>query len=314
MRKIAGMVITVIVVVTLMVLCLVKGIYLTPNQLETFKIVGIIAGCSALYCFIVGQITGNNSQMDKLWSLLPIAYAWIIAARGSYHPRLIIMAVLVTLWGIRLTINFGRKGAYRLKFWEGEEDYRWAILRKKEMFQNKFVWAMFNLFFISIYQNGIVLLMTLPELAVMESRIDFGAVDIVATVLTAGFLIYETIADEQQWRFHCKKRMLLATGTPLEEIEYPYNKGFNTTGLWGHSRHPNYLGEQGFWCAFYLFVIGGKVVHWEVFNWSFIGAGLILLLFLGSSTLGETISSSKYPEYATYQSKTFKYLPWKKYK
>lgn len=34
------------------------------------------------------------------------------------------MAILVNLWGIRLTLNFARKGGYSWKFWEGEEDYR----------------------------------------------------------------------------------------------------------------------------------------------------------------------------------------------
>ncbi len=28
-------------------------------------------------------------------------------------------------------------------------------------------------------------------------------------------------------------------GTPLKDIEAPYNKGFNTMGIWKYSRHPN---------------------------------------------------------------------------
>ena len=72
------------------------------------------------------KFTQNFSQMDKLWSLLPIAYSWIIAARGGMRARLVICAVIVTAWGIRLTVNFARKGAYRLNFWTGNEDYRWA--------------------------------------------------------------------------------------------------------------------------------------------------------------------------------------------
>ena len=54
------------------------GPELDPAQLETLKLLGLICCCSALYCFAVGEITGNNSQMDKLWSLLPVAYT-----RGS---------------------------------------------------------------------------------------------------------------------------------------------------------------------------------------------------------------------------------------
>ena len=92
------------------------GPTLDAAQRDTLKILGIIAGCSAAYCFVVGEATGNNSQMDKLWSLLPIAYTWIIAVRGGMSARLVVMAVLVTLWGIRLTFNFARKEPTNLSF------------------------------------------------------------------------------------------------------------------------------------------------------------------------------------------------------
>ncbi len=31
---------------------------------------------AALLCFLVSSIAGNYSQVDKLWSLMPIAYVW----------------------------------------------------------------------------------------------------------------------------------------------------------------------------------------------------------------------------------------------
>ena len=48
------------------VLYLTVGPALDASQLEALKVIGIIAACSAAFCFIVGEITGNNSQMDKL--------------------------------------------------------------------------------------------------------------------------------------------------------------------------------------------------------------------------------------------------------
>ena len=69
-------------------------------------------GCQS---FIVGEITHNNSQMDKLWSIMPIAYAWVVASKGGMNIRLVIMAILITIWGIRLTYNFGKKGTYSIK-------------------------------------------------------------------------------------------------------------------------------------------------------------------------------------------------------
>ncbi len=61
---------------------------------------------SAAICFILSSMTGNYSQVDKLWSIMPVVYVWIIAHIGGYDERLLLMATLVTIWGIRLTYNF----------------------------------------------------------------------------------------------------------------------------------------------------------------------------------------------------------------
>ena len=298
-------------VIACIVLFFALGPALNKNQCDTLLILGIICSCSALYCFVVGEITRNNSQMDKLWSILPIAYTWVVAYKGDWAPRLVIMAILATLWGIRLTANFARKGAYKLKFWEGEEDYRWAILRSRPPFTNRLVWALFDLFFIACYQNFIVLLTTVPALAALDSAKALNWVDYLAMGLALTSLLIETIADEQQFAFQNQKWKWIKEGKKLEELPEPYNKGFNTFGLWKYARHPNYLGEQAFWVSFYLFSVGAGA---GVFNYSAIGALLLLLLFLGSSTLGESISMSKYPEYEKYRDSVCRYFPLKGYK
>ena len=304
---------------TLMVLSLVvcpilyfhMGPALNESQLEVFKLIGIIAGCSALFCFTVGELSGNNSQVDKVWSILPFVYCWIISVKGGMHPRLVVMAVLATLWGVRLSFNFARKGAYRLKFWEGEEDYRWKILRANPMLKNRVVWMLFDLIFISGYQNAIVLMLTFPALVCMGSTAPFGWIDAVAAVLMFGFIVYETVADEQQWAFHSKKWKMLNAGQKLEDLPAPYNKGFNTIGLWNVSRHPNYLAEQSIWVCLYIFSIGAGI---GIINWSMIGALLLIVLFVASTSLAEEISSGKYPEYPEYCKKVNKYFPGKKYR
>lgn len=281
-----------------------------PAQIETLKVLVGVTTCSAIYCFVVGEITRNNSQMDKLWSLLPIAYTWIIAVMSDMAVRPVVMAVLATIWGTRLTFNFARKGAYSIRFWSGEEDYRWIVLRGKKEFQPRWKWMIFDLLFISIYQNALVLIITLPALLTINSDQPFGLVDILATVMTLGFIIYETVADEQQWRFHSKKHALMKEGKTLEQLPAPYNKGFNTTGLWKVSRHPNYFAEQAIWASFYIFSIGAG---YSVFNWSIIGPLLLIVLFLGSSMFGEEVSGSKYPEYKQYCQEVSKFFPGKRY-
>jgi len=287
-----------------------KGPLLNQNQIDTLIILGIICGCSALYCFIVGELSHNNSQMDKLWSILPAVYTWIIAIRGAMDLRLVLMAILVTIWGIRLTYNFARKGAYHLKFWTGREDYRWQVLRNRKEFQPHWKWAIFNLLFISIYQNFLVLLITLPSVVVMNGENPLNWVDLVATFLFVFFLGYEIIADEQQWTFQTTKWKMINEGKTLKELSSPYNKGFNTTGLWAYSRHPNYLGEQGIWLSFFVFTIGCGLFY---VNWSILGSLLLIVLFIGSSAFAEDISLSKYSEYKMYQKEVSKFFPWKKY-
>ena len=249
--------------------------------------------------------------MDKIWSILPFVYCWIIAAHGGMHPRLVVMAILATLWGCRLTFNFARKGAYRLKFWEGNEDYRWQLVRSNPVFKHKWVWAVFDLLFISIYQNVLLLLITLPALVSMNSSASFGWVDAIAAILMLGFIVYETVADEQQWKFQSKKWEMINGGKKLEELPVPYNKGFNTTGLWSMSRHPNYMAEQAIWVSLYIFSIGAGV---GIINWSMIGALLLIVLFVASSSLSEGISGDKYPEYGRYCKEVNKFLPGKRYK
>lgn len=287
------------------------GPALDDAQTATLKMLATIAACSALYCFVVGELTGNNSQVDKIWSILPFVYCWIIAVRGGMQARLVVMAVLATIWGVRLTYNFARKGAYRLKFWEGEEDYRWRVLREGPVLKNRWAWMAFDLFFISLYQNALLLLIVLPALVSMGSAVPFGAVDAVATVLMLGFIVYETVADEQQWRFQSKKWAMIKEGKRLEELPEPYNKGFNTLGLWNVCRHPNYMAEQAIWISLYLFSIGAGL---GVVNWSMAGALLLIVLFLGSSSFAESISASKYPEYEDFCRKVNRFLPGKRYR
>ncbi|MBP5209692.1 MAG: DUF1295 domain-containing protein, partial [Clostridia bacterium] len=267
-----------------------------------------VCGCAVAYCFVVGEWAQNFSQMDKLWSILPVAYAWIIAGMGGMKPRLVVYALIVSVWGARLTVNFARKGAYRLKFWEGEEDYRWAIVHRR-FFKSRIAWSLFDLFFISLYQNLLVLAICLPALASMESVAPLGLWDAVAAAGAVFCLVLETVADEYQWRFHQTKKQLLSQNETLADLPAPYDLGFNTTGPWARMRHPNYLGEQGMWLCLALFAVGAGVTRAGVFHWSLIGPLMLVLLFMGSSALGESISARKYPAYRFYTEQVGKYLP-----
>ena len=258
----------------------------------------------ALSCFALAELTGNCSQVDKIWSIVPVAYVWYIAAAGGMPPRAILMAALVTIWAIRLTYNFSRRGAYSWKFWSGEEDYRWEVLRKMPMFKSRTAWFFFNLFFISLYQNGLILLFNLPILLSLEgAEKPLFCGDYLLAKLFVGFVVMETVADQQQWNFQNEKHRRLKAG---EALTTPYSDGFVKSGLWKLMRHPNYAAEQSIWIVFYFFSVAATG-RW--FNCSVAGCILLLLLFQGSSDFSEGISAEKYPAYKDYQKKAGRFFP-----
>jgi steroid 5-alpha reductase family enzyme len=257
----------------------------------------------AILCFLVSEITRNYSQVDKLWSLVPIAYAWITAVAVP-SPRLILMASLVTIWGMRLSYNFYRKGGYNILPWKGEEDYRWKVMKDTPALKGRFRFGLFNLLFISFYQNVLILLFSTPLLlAALHPEKQITVIDILAGVLMLGFVITEGIADNQLFRFHCEK---MNGANESSQYMESLKKGFFTEGLWKYSRHPNFACEQGVWISFYFF---GVVASGMWINITILGPLLLVLLFIGSSRLTENISSRKYPVYANYQKEVPQFIP-----
>lgn len=256
-----------------------------------------------LVTFLVSEITLNYSQVDKLWSLLPVAYGWITAAAFP-SPRIYIMAVLVTVWGLRLTYNFSRKGGYNNIPWRGEEDYRWAVMRNKPALKGRFRFGLFNLLFISLYQNIVIFLFSSPLLlASLHTDKPLTAIDLIAAMLMLTFIITESIADNQLFRFHQEKK-----NVSKEEKRYTKSlaKGFMTEGLWKYVRHPNFTSEQAIWICFYLF---GAAASGNWLNITILGPVMLILIFMGSSRLTENISSGKYSEYNVYQESVPRFIP-----
>lgn len=286
--------------------CLLFGSELEGPTVQVLTTLIIMASVIAFGCFAISELTGNYSQVDKIWSLAPIGYAWTVAWFGGFSIRLTLMACLVTVWGIRLSWNFWLKGGYQWKFWKGEEDYRWQVVREKPEFQSRWKWVLFNLGFISFYQNALILLFTLPTVVAFQFReTPLGGLDYVAISCVMFFIVFESVADWQQWQFHLLKRQQAVKGGPARKNEVA--RGFLDRGLWSISRHPNYFAEQSIWLCFYLFSVAASG-QW--INWSVTGCLLLIVLFAGSSNLSEDISASKYPEYADYQKRVSRFIPW----
>jgi len=258
---------------------------------------------TALACFLISEITRNYSQVDKLWSLMPVIYS-IMALVNNPTPRVIIMTILVAAWGFRLSYNFYRKGGYNIIPWKGEEDYRWQIMRNNPALQGRIRFGIFNLLFISFYQHFLIFLFSSPLiLAAGNSDTSVNPLDIMSGSLMLIFLIIETISDNQLFRFHeIKKGNIQSRGIYSESLK----KGFMSEGLFRFVRHPNFASEQAIWISFYFF---GVAASGQWINWTITGPVLLVLLFIGSSELTEKISSGKYPAYTEYKKEVPKFIP-----
>ncbi|TVR57518.1 MAG: DUF1295 domain-containing protein [Spirochaetaceae bacterium] len=270
-------------------------------------VVALAAGFAAV-AFVLGIVTGDYSWVDRLWSTAPPVFAWVYAANAGYAAPVLIAAVFVTVWGARLTFNFARRGGYTTM-----EDYRWPILR--ERIGSTAAWQLFHLLFICSFQVSLSVGFTLPLHALgANGSATVGPAFIGFLLLGVAALLWETVADEQQWRFQNAKYAArdkasgsagrnLPSGIDQDDIE----RGFRTNGLYRLSRHPNYFGELAVWWCLYLMAAAqlGTVLHLSV-----VGPALLTALFIGSTRFTESITRTKYPEYDAYRARTSAIVPW----
>jgi steroid 5-alpha reductase family enzyme len=295
-RTVLFLIITLTAVVYFAFISNIFDISLNDAQMNALIIMTKLYLASCLYCFVVSELAENYSQVDKFWSTIPIVYVWYFAIASDMNSRMVLMAILGTLWGVRLTLNFARKGGFSIYFWKGEEDYRWVEVRKKMPFlAGRFTWALFNLFFMCLYQMGLIFLFTLPILAAWQgAEVPLYWADYLIAFFMFLFIVLETISDQQQYDFQTKKYQLINSG---KKLEGDYKLGFRTSGLWALSRHPNFACEQAIWVIFYLFSVSATGL-W--LNWSIIGCFLLIILFYNSANFSEEISSRKYSDYKKY--------------
>jgi steroid 5-alpha reductase family enzyme len=242
-----------------------------------------ICGGVTAACWLLSVLTREYSWTDRVWSIVPVAYAWVFAAH-AHDTRATLVAGLITDWGVRLTFNFARRGGYA----PGGEDYRWAILRAR---LPGWRFGAFNAVFIATYQNALLLAIALPVWTMTKHPRPLGPADAVAVVAFFALLAMETVADQQRWNFH--------RANP--------GGGVLRTGLYRYSRHPNYFAELGQWWVVFAFAAIAAGTAWL---WTGTGAVLLTLLFLGSTAFTEQISTGRHPEYADYRRTTSMLVPW----
>lgn len=271
----------------------------SPSLCDTLMWVLLV---SSVFCWVMSLLTDNLSQVDRLWSLLPPLYSAIITyycikEKGvSSSSGMVLMTLITSLWGGRLTYQFIKKDGYTLY----GEDYRWKYV--KEVFRGRYLaLQIFNLFFVVIYQNILLFLLVVPQAVLLTRDTTCSVSDALIGLLYMGLVVLETMSDAQQQVFQKEKYKQKGEGV---ELKGDYKAGFLRSGLFKYCRHPNYVCEVLLWWVFALFSLSRLG-----FNWTFIGAANLTGLFTGSVDITEQISSKKYPEYVEYQRRVPAYIP-----
>lgn len=151
---------------------------------------------------------------------------------------------------------------------------------------------------------------TLPTyILLLTSRLkpEVDGTDLILSRLLMALVVLEYFADQQQWNYQeAKKQYQKTARVPNGWTRAQMDRGFNTSGLWRFSRHPNFAAEQAIWILLY---------QWSCIQtntlWNYSCAGVIgyILVFQGSTPITEWISGGKYPEYRSYQERVGKFLP-----
>jgi steroid 5-alpha reductase family enzyme len=240
---------------------------------------------ATIVVFALSMLLANSSLYDPYWSVVPpvVAVVWALQAPDGVgdgiRARQIVVIVLVAAWAVRLTGNWAIG-------WHGlrQEDWRYVDMRSTT--RQRLPWWMVSFVGIQLVPTLIVFVGMLPLWPALGApRHGFNALDVVAVVVTAGSIAVETVADNQMRAF----------------ARDPAHRGRGrtiNTGLWARSRHPNYLGEIGFWCGLYLFGLAAAPTWW----WTIAGPLVMVLLFESTSIpMMESRSMARRPDYAGYQ-------------
>jgi steroid 5-alpha reductase family enzyme len=226
----------------------------------------------------------NSSIVDIFWGPGFIIVAWLTFALTpqGYLPRKALIAVLVTLWGLRLALHIG------IRNWGKPEDFRYAKWRAEHGER----WWWFSFFQVFLLQGALMWLISAPLIAAQTSG--FPAIltplDWLGALLWAIGFAFEAIGDAQLARFKAD----------------PGNKGkLYTRGLWKYTRHPNYFGEAVLWWGFYVIALAAGR-WWTVFSPALMT--FLLLRVSGVAMLERTMEHK--PGYKEYMQRTRAFFPW----
>lgn len=235
--------------------------------------------------WVLSLLRRNASLVDGVWGLACALVAWVyLGVSGTVKTRSLLAAILVTIWGLRLSLYLFRRN------WIGGEEWRYRRLRERS--PSRF--PLTSLFTIFWLQAVAAIAVTLPLLATVDpgQSESLSSLDgIGAGLWLIGFL-FEAVGDWQLARFRAGAAN---EGRVLDR------------GLWRYTRHPNYFGDAVQWWG--LGLIGLAAGRW----WALLGpAGMtaVLIWVTGKVPTEKHLRESRGSAYEDYIRRTSALVPW----
>jgi len=225
----------------------------------------------------------NSSIVDIFWGTGFVIAGWLyfFLNPDSPLPRRLLLNLLVTLWGLRLSIYI------LLRNWGKPEDFRYQKWRT----ESGPIWWWKSFFQVFLLQGLLLWIISAPLLAAQRGGSPgWTLLDLLGVTVWAVGFFFESLGDFQMARFKAE----------------PANKGkVMGRGVWRFTRHPNYFGDAAQWWGFYILALaaGG---WWTAFS-------PLLMTFLlvrvsGAALLEKTLASR--PGYKEYIENTSSFIPW----
>jgi len=217
---------------------------------------------------------------------VPALLAYLIVGAQSVTAALLLFMVM---------LHGGRLGWYLAARWrryvpEHGGDPRY--LRFVEQMSPGYWWKSFLR--VMEPQAVVIVLVGMPAVVgILKNREPNGGISLLAFAGLLVFMVglyFETVADAQLQSF-----------LALEQRPRYFN-----TGVWTHSRHPNYFGTTTVWWGMWLVAVAGNPACW----WSVIGP--ILNTIMLTSVLGSAFQDNymgSRPEYQQLMVRTRRFLP-----
>jgi steroid 5-alpha reductase family enzyme len=235
--------------------------------------------------WVFSVIIKNVSIVDIFWGMgFVIVNAVYFYYSGEFYQRKILLFILVTLWGLRLSIYLASRNLGK------GEDFRYQEFRRKYGAKRYWWISYFQTF---LLQGVLIMFVSLPLLGANSQTYSQGLnwLDYIGIVVFIIGFAFEAGGDFQLTKFK----------------NNPSNKGkVLKTGFWKYTRHPNYFGDSVVWWSFAIFSMAAGS-YWTIIG--SIGMTLLIIKVSGVALLEKSLKETK-PKYHAYIKKTNSFFPW----